>query len=364
MSIYKASKATFVEFFKLPSKTTEQDFDGEFGVHNYFIDELSFVIYEYESDERCIEYFTSKQHIFIESTDNFQAFKVLLSSQIKNNQLIPTELNDSDFIYGLYETAESGDNDIEVVYERLGDIDIEFEWDEDNVDESYANHFGCRIWSLEADFKVEIKDDEIVTYDVDLDGEYYDDINEAMNYNEDSVIKTIAIVAKSYEKEPSSFTESLKGYSNVFYVNVGESDTRNWDDCKKYGFIAAGQNPKSSKQLSTLKVGDKIVAYLKGYGYVGVGEVIHEAVHINDFLYMGRKLSDMSLTAPNMFANVDNDHAEFLVKVNWLSTVDREKAKWKSKNGLYTTPLIKASLKKQHKTIKYIEECFDINLSL
>lgn len=175
------------------------------------------------------------------------------------------EIKDADFIFGLYETAESGDNDIEIVYERLGDIDIEFEW--------------------------------------------------------------------------------------------------NLDDCKKYGFIAAGQNPKSSRQLSTLKVGDKIVAYLKGFGYVGVGEVVQEAVHINDFLTMSKKLADLPLTAPNMFNNLDNDHAEFLVKVNWLSAVDREQAKWKPKNGLFTTPLIKASLRNQPKTIKYIELFFDVELS-
>ena len=74
---------------------------------------------------------------------------------------------------------------------------------------------------------------------------------------------------------------NLSGFdfeNGLYYVNVGEGDHRCWEDCKEYGFLSAGQHPKWSDPLKTLEIGDVVVAYLKNYGYVGVGRVSEKAV--------------------------------------------------------------------------------------
>ena len=52
--------------------------------------------------------------------------------------------------------------------------------------------------------------------------------------------------------------------NGIYYVNVGEGETRNWDDCLRFGFLAAGGKPKWSDPLRGLEAGDVVVAYLKG----------------------------------------------------------------------------------------------------
>ncbi len=54
--------------------------------------------------------------------------------------------------------------------------------------------------------------------------------------------------------------------NGLYFVNVGEGQHRCWEDCKQYGFLSAGQDPKYSKPLKKTEVGDYVVAYLKGKG--------------------------------------------------------------------------------------------------
>src|SRR3989344_1485883 len=60
--------------------------------------------------------------------------------------------------------------------------------------------------------------------------------------------------------------------NGIFYVNVGEGETRAWEDCRNFGFLTAGQGSKWSDPLKTLNAGDIVVAYLKQKGYVGIGK--------------------------------------------------------------------------------------------
>lgn len=150
-------------------------------------------------------------------------------------------------------------------------------------------------------------------------------------------------------------------YKNgLFYINVGEGKHRNWDDCKKYGFLSAGQDKKYSDPIRTLNKGDVIVAYLKSHGYVGVGKVIEPAVRVNDFKIDNKSLLQYDLIA-NIFNNSDNEKSEFPVKIEWLVSVDRQSAKWKSKFGLFSSQLIKASLQAQPKTLSFLEKEFNIS---
>ena len=71
-------------------------------------------------------------------------------------------------------------------------------------------------------------------------------------------------------------------------------------------------------------------------------------------------MSSYNLKTPNVYTNADNENSEFLVKVDWIKSVDRNNAKWKSKSKIFSTQLIKASLENQQKTIKFLEKEFDL----
>lgn len=162
----------------------------------------------------------------------------------------------------------------------------------------------------------------------------------------------------------NKFHLNLSGFdykNGIYYVNVGEGDTRNWDDCKKYGFISAGQDKKWSDPLRSLHKGDLIVAYLKRHGYIGIGKVMEEAVKINDFRINNKTLREFPLVVPNMFMNSENEKSEFLLKVDWIEALDRKEAKWKRKSNLFTTQQIRASLDNQAHTLRFIESEFGIS---
>lgn len=120
-------------------------------------------------------------------------------------------------------------------------------------------------------------------------------------------------------------------WSGYYFVNVGEGDHRNWDDCQEYGFLAAGHGPKYSRPLRKLKEGDLVFAYMKGRGYVGFAKVTKPAVMVRDFVLetSGKKLLDQPLRQANLKDLADDpDYSEWAVGVDWRKTFPREDAKW------------------------------------
>lgn len=146
----------------------------------------------------------------------------------------------------------------------------------------------------------------------------------------------------------------------LYYVNVGEGDNRCWEDCKEFGYMSAGQGVKYSDPIRTLEIGDIVAAYLKGFGYVGIGRVTRKAVRVNNFKINGKHISSCNLKMPNVYTNSDNEKSEFMVKIDWIKSVDRNGAKWKSKSNLFASQLIKASLENQQETVKFLESEFEI----
>jgi hypothetical protein len=151
--------------------------------------------------------------------------------------------------------------------------------------------------------------------------------------------------------------------NDVYFVNVGEGLNRSWDDCKKFGFLSAGGGIQWRDQICRLAVNDVVVAYLKGAGYVGVGTVTNVAVPISQFAIDGKALKTYPLRAPNIYQHAgDLERCDYPVKVKWVSTVDRRRAFFKSKSGLYTPQLVRASLARQPKTVAFVEQSFDISI--
>ncbi len=149
----------------------------------------------------------------------------------------------------------------------------------------------------------------------------------------------------------------------LYYVNVGEGDHRNWDDCLKFGFLAAGQNwEKWGRKLYTLKEGDIVAAYLKNFGFVGVGRITQGACAALDFRYKGKPLPVKSLVQPRLLeVEKEIKDEEHLIAVEWIKAVKRDDAKWKKGESLFTTPLVIASLENQPDTVTFLEKEFGVS---
>ena len=123
-----------------------------------------------------------------------------------------------------------------------------------------------------------------------------------------------------------------------FYISLGEGETRNWDDCRKYGFVSGGQGKWYSQTLNLLSPGSRVFVNIPKTGYVGVGIVKEPAVPVKDFnvTVEGKEIPilDAPLEAPKMGKNVDNlDLCEYLVRVEWIKAAPRTEAYWEK--GLF-----------------------------
>ena len=151
--------------------------------------------------------------------------------------------------------------------------------------------------------------------------------------------------------------------SGVYYYNVGEGLHRNWDDYKKLGFISAGQGTRWRKAMLGFQKGDVVAAYLSKHGFVGIGVLTDRAEPIRKVTIKGRPLLSHNLHCPGMSDNKESDElCEYVAPVKWAATVERGHAKWKSRTGLYTTQLVRASLDGQPKTIAFLEKEFGVRM--
>lgn len=176
---------------------------------------------------------------------------------------------------------------------------------------------------------------------------------------------------------------------NLRFMNVGEDPPnpppnwigmRQWEACKKYGFMSAGQHPKFSTPLLNIEQADIIAAYITGSGYVGIGRITETAVPIKKFSFNGKTLSDfnidrrilddklvnnetvegMPLLRKTLFRNAYNEKTEFVIRVEWIETVTRATAYWERKQGLFAKPMIQCKLDGQPRTIQFLEDSFQI----
>lgn len=142
-------------------------------------------------------------------------------------------------------------------------------------------------------------------------------------------------LGRAWLKDPDEIQERVQArnqvpWSGFYFVNVGEGEHRNWDDCKKYGFLSAGQGDKYGKAMKKLKSGDLVFAYMKGLGYVGFGTVTTPATMVRDFAPLGtdKNLLDLPLRQPHMSDNKDDPElSEWVIGVKWGKTFERDEAK-------------------------------------
>ena len=167
-------------------------------------------------------------------------------------------------------------------------------------------------------------------------------------------------------RKPDTLYKEVFGFdfeNGFYYYNVGECSFRNWEDYRKFGFISAGWGPKYRDAMKAFNQGDLVAAYLKSYGFVGVGRILETAKMIRDVQIKGKPLLQLKLTATNADHDGDEeDLCEYVCLVKWLARVPREEAKKSSGMKLFTNPQIRASLDGHPKTVQFIEREFGITI--
>jgi len=158
--------------------------------------------------------------------------------------------------------------------------------------------------------------------------------------------------------------KDLSGFdfeNGIYYMNVGidKDHIRNWEDCRTYGFLSAGQELKYSQLMKRLKKGDIVAAYISGCGYVGIGVVTKKATRINDFRFQNKPLNQLPLKETNIFLNSDNEGSEYLIGIDWINTLNTTEAK--KYTGIFSNPNVVASMDNQVETQKFLEKEFNVN---
>lgn len=120
--------------------------------------------------------------------------------------------------------------------------------------------------------------------------------------------------------------------ARFMFANIAEGRHRCWADCRRYGFVAAGQGPRWSLSLRQLRVGDRVYAYLEGWGFVGLGTVTGAPRMAKDYVVQGHgPLFELELTQPNIASNADDpNYCEWVVPVEWQKTFDAQEARCKA----------------------------------
>lgn len=135
------------------------------------------------------------------------------------------------------------------------------------------------------------------------------------------------------QREATRIGPASSGY---WFMNTGDgsNEGRSWEDCKQYGFMLAGGGEKWINDVRKLRVGDRVFAYLSRFGYVGVGDVVSEAVPFNDFVPPGerRKLKDLPLRAKVQVERMkDPERTDWCAGVRWIRALERDEAVLKNR---------------------------------
>lgn len=124
----------------------------------------------------------------------------------------------------------------------------------------------------------------------------------------------------------SNSTKAKEPWNGEYYACFGHSETRNWDEARKYGFICAGGGRWYSGSLGLLQPGDLVWVKAPGFGFVGVGRVRSSAVGASDFVLVdesGIERPAMDLLTKGTYHREfleDPERRETFVAIDWSDT--------------------------------------------
>lgn len=232
----------------------------------------------------------------------------------------------------LAEIGEVG-NAEERILEFLG-------WDEPLEDEFAQD---VRIVLAAADFSTEITTTALWLLDRDIDIRCvrmrpYKHKDETLLHIEQVIPLKSAeqFMVRQREKSRSErHSRDGREFTGYWFVNVGEREggPRSWEISRELGFLSGGGGPRWVKQIERLSPGDRVLAYVSGYGYVGFGEVTDLPKRRNQFIPDGehRSLSqileeDHGHEIWRRDENASDEKAERCVRIEWIESADRSEA--------------------------------------
>jgi hypothetical protein len=137
----------------------------------------------------------------------------------------------------------------------------------------------------------------------------------------------------------------------------GRGYGRHWDNCLKFGYVAAGGGERYSDALKRLSLGDQILAYQSGRGYLGYGVVTAAATPIDQFRVRGSQSLAEVLNNADHNSSRPEDKWEYAVAVDWKVHTDLEHPK--TFRGIFANPNVVCRLK-DLKTVQYLRQEFQI----
>ena len=143
---------------------------------------------------------------------------------------------------------------------------------------------------------------------------------------------------KTSKTKPQKGKETWNGQD--FYIAYGDMDNGNldWEDARKYGFVAADGGRWYTRTLEQLFLGARIFVCIPKTGYVAVGKVIETVQAANDFMVDVNGTPTSILEAPlnghyhKLYAD-NPEKCAYFVRVEWQYTVPKQEAYWEK--GMY-----------------------------
>lgn len=125
--------------------------------------------------------------------------------------------------------------------------------------------------------------------------------------------------------------QSKEPWNGEFYVSFGDSNSRNWEEARRYGFISAGGGSWYSQTLKQLQPGQRVWVNIPKTGYVGVGIVqsaVEPASSFTIYTEAGEKIAIDVLKHGDLYRDNsgDPDKSEYFVSVKWLETRSEQDA--------------------------------------
>lgn len=203
-----------------------------------------------------------------------------------------------------------------------------------SLNDAYLNKFGVELDPEQLNTKVKMvivaakMDDgteHILRY---LRKEYGVDINilffSIFEHNGDRLLSRVWFEEDLDLDDDTSITPQK--WNHEFYVSFGTNDVRSWEDARQYGFISAGGGAWYTKTLNMLHAGDRIWVNIPHNGYVGVGEVIGDAVLARDAMFNDQSMKDLKLKGNYFYSPDDTEQSEYIVPVKWIKTFPENQA--------------------------------------
>jgi len=111
----------------------------------------------------------------------------------------------------------------------------------------------------------------------------------------------------------------------TYVFTLGEGEHRNWEDCRRFGFLSAGGSDWHVRTTRQLSSGDRVYVSIPKAGYVGVGVVLEAATPADEASVVVDNhevpLSEIALSS--------DASEETIVTVRWETTVGVADAVWR-----------------------------------